>query len=181
MRGLTRGITLCKVVVITAALSSPATAECISARHDGSRIYLTNTCRDYASWVMCIRVSDRSFDDYPSGSTAPLGTSEYGLFLGAGATFSYTVSACKGSSCKPARPRCSNPPSAGGGGGGGAKAFEQCNASQCTPAWNAERAACGPVSSKPVPIEQAQPWINCINAAFSRNMACMQRCAQLAK
>jgi hypothetical protein len=182
MRRLARSVALWGSLGAAAALPLPAAAECISARHDGPRIYLTNSCRDYAQWALCVRVSDRSFDDYAYGTTAPMGTSEYGLFLGAGATFSYTVSACKGSGCKPARPQCPSPPAAGGGGaGGGPNAFQQCYDTQCLPAFNAARAACGPASSTPIPIEQAQPYINCMSAASSRNMACMQRCWQLAR
>ena len=157
------------------ASSSIASAACLSATDTGDRITLKNSCNQYVSWAMCVRVAGRSFDDYPVGSTAPNGISEYGIF---GKLDSYQVNSCTGKGCKVSQPRC--PEAKAKGGLDAAQSFEQCKQTQCDPEWNATKVRCG-VKPGYVTMEQARPVMDCINKAFSESLACMNRCRKLAK
>ena len=72
-------------MLLVAWLPQDANA-CVTPKIESNKaIILQNTCKEYVSWALCVRVSDRSFDDYPVGVVAPKGTSQYALFVDADA------------------------------------------------------------------------------------------------
>ena len=105
-----RRLTFCAgALLLFAWLPQPANA-CITPRiEDNKVIVLQNTCKEYVSWALCVRVSERSFDDYPVGVVAPKGTSQYGLFVSPDARVSVQLNWCKGRACKVIQPRCVDP------------------------------------------------------------------------
>jgi hypothetical protein len=98
--------------MLLAWLPQPANA-CVTPRiednEDNKVIVLQNTCKEYVSWALCVRVSERSFDDYPVGVVAPKGTSQYALFVSPDARVSVQLNWCKGRACKVIQPRCIDP------------------------------------------------------------------------
>jgi hypothetical protein len=60
--------------------SQPAIAACVcSSIEEKIEDHSPKLLNKYVSWALCIRVSERSFDDYPVRVVAPKGISEYGL------------------------------------------------------------------------------------------------------
>ena len=100
---------LASAMLLIAWLPQDANA-CVTPKIESNKaIILQNTCKEYVSWALCVRVSDRSFDDYPVGVVAPKGTSQYALFVSSDARVSVQLNWCKGSACKVIQPRCVDP------------------------------------------------------------------------
>jgi len=153
-------------------LSSTAFAQCVSATADQvtQRIIIRNTCNQYVSWAMCVRVAGRSFDDYPVGSTAPGGSSQYGVF---GKPFSYQINYCVGKGCNVTQPECVAPSTSGGGLGcakGCETAFTQAN-DQCFAA--APHIAPGKVEGSPQLGQCLKSayiiYLHCVDACYGKN------------
>jgi hypothetical protein len=100
------------IAILVLAGSQGAFAACVAARIEGKneRIILQNNCDKYVSWALCVRISERSFDDYPVGVVAPKGISEYGLFVSHDARVSVKMDQCDVKGCKVIQPRCVDPP-----------------------------------------------------------------------
>jgi hypothetical protein len=103
-----KAATVFSTLLVTSTLPSAAQA-CITPRVEGTTVILQNSCNQYVSWALCIRVSGRQFDDYPVGSIAPKGSSQYGLFVDPKVPFSAELAWCEGKGCKVIQPRCSEP------------------------------------------------------------------------
>lgn len=97
------------ILLVTSTAVPSAAQACITRRVEGTTIVLINTCGQYVSWAMCVRVSGRGFDDYPVGVVAPKGSSRYGLYIDANVAFTSEVAWCRGKGCKLIQPRCSDP------------------------------------------------------------------------
>lgn len=54
-------------------------------------LVLRNLCDVTIMWKMCVYQSDKPFKEYPSGRTAPRGTSTYRLRVGDNASYKFTA------------------------------------------------------------------------------------------